>query len=500
MKLFFTFYSGESIERLHHFFKHYRGLGVTNFYAIYHTYGEKDREVLNYVMKNAMVVKIWDGEFDENLKVKYLNEARLTFSEYDEWSFMLDCDEFVDISVDDLGKIIKSDANYCKFTLVDRFSDPIFKKPTTNESLEETYPLYSHFTSKVLGGAVTKVFLSRREVIVGLGLHDVISQWEQVVYLKKYPLNGWINHFKWTDTIQDEFNSRIGDKFVKGISDDYLEECQTAVNFDYSEIEFIPKPLDMKLLFIVWSLQDFNTMKQFFKHYRGLGVTRFYCIFHTYGMEDTTIYDYVSQNATIVHHWDEPYTTEWEARLKNKYKREIVDHEDEWLWVVDADEFVDINQTYIREVLESDANYVNGWMIDRFSPNGLIQPEDDNMFKQFPLRAFYTRYKLSGSASKITLTKGYVILGTGHHVVLNGLYDYGLEDDRILIPYNKEEDTWIEVAHMKWTNQILEDIYNKFTKTMDICKYSAREQGIFVLEYCYKKTPITELIKDVLIK
>ena len=501
MKLFFTFYSGESIARLHHFFNHYRDLGVTRFYAVYHTYGETNREVLNYVMKNAMVVKIWDGEFNDHIKIKLINELRLKFTEYDEWSFTVDCDEFVDITVKQLNDITNSDSNYCKFRLIDRFSEPLFKEPTIEEPIEETYPLYAQFTSEVLWGAVTKVFLSRREVIVGLGYHDVISQWEQVVYLKKYPLDGWINHFKWTDTVINEFQDRIDHKVVKdGSSDDYLDECQRMVKYDFSKLQIEPKPLKMKLLFIVWSLQDLNLMKQFFKHYSNLGVTEFYCIFHTYGMEDTTIYDYVSENAKIVHHWDEPYTTEWEARLKNKYKREIVDHEDEWLWVVDADEFVDISVQYIRELIDSDANYVNGWMIDRFSPDGLIVPTNDTVHSQFPIRTYYTRDKLRGSASKITLTRGYVILGTGHHVVLNRLYDYGLEDERELKPYNHKEEDWIEVSHIKWHYQLLEEIYKKFTKTMDICKYSAREQGIFVLEYCYKKTPITELIKDTVIK
>lgn len=500
MKLFFTFHSKESIPRLHHFFNHYKDLGVENFYAIYHTYGEKDRKVLEYVMKNAMVVKIWDGEFNEHQKIKYINEARLKFSKYGEWSFTVDCDEFLDITKERVSSIINSEFNYCKFELIDRFSDPLFKKPSLDEDIDSTYPLYTDFTSEVVGGARTKVSLSVREVILGLGYHDVIGQGGQIVKLKMYPLGGYVNHFKWIEGVTEEIQYRVKDKFIKdGSSDDYFNECNILLNYDFNDIEFCEKPLTMKLLFIVWSLQDFNTMKQFFKHYRNLGVTEFYCIFHTYGMEDTTIYDYVSKNAIIVHHWDEPYTTEWEARLKNKYKREIANNEDEWLWVVDADEFVDVDQNYVREVISSDSNYVNGWMIDRFSPEGLIEPKDENMFMQFPIRTFYTRLKLTGSASKVTLTRSFVILGTGHHVVINRLYDYGLEDERQLIPYNPDEETWVEVSHMKWTHQILEDIYNKFTKTMDICKYSAKEQGIFVLEYCYKKTPITELIKDVII-
>lgn len=500
MKLFFTFHSKENIPRLNHFFKHYESLGVTNFYGVYHAYREEDREVLDFVMDHAMVVKIWDGKFNDHIKIQLINEYRLKFCKYGEWSITVDCDEFVDIRKVDLVNIINSDSNYCKFVLIDRFSKPLFSEVKIGESIEKTFPLYSHFTSKELKGTVTKVFISKREVILGLGYHDVIGQEEQVVLLKKYPLNGWINHYKWISGVREEYTDRVKDKIVgDGSSDDYIDECKKLVEYDYDDIEFIQKPLEMKLLFIVWSLQDFNVMKQFFKHYRGIGVTKFYCIFHTYEMKDTMIYDYVSQNATIVHHWDEPYTTEWEARLKNRYKREIADYEDEWVWVVDADEFVDVNENYVREVIESEANYVNGWMIDRFSEEGLISPKDDNLLSQFPIKTFYTRFKLNGSASKITLTRSYVIIGTGHHVVLNGLYEYGMEDDRLLVPFNEDENTWIDVNHIKWHYQLLEEIYNKFTKTMDICKYSAREQGIFVLEYCYKKTPITELIKDVLI-
>lgn len=500
MKLFFVFNGNENINRLHHFFNHYRGLGVTHFYAIYHSYGDKDREVLNFVMGNAMVVKVWDDKFNEHLKVRYVNEARRKFTKYDEWSFTVDCDEFIDITKKQIEDIVGSEFNYCKFRLVDRFSEPKFKPVSVDEDIDKTYPYNSHFTLEVLYGSDTKVFLSRREVIVGLGYHDVISQDEQVVIVKKYPLDGYINHYKWIEGVIDNVKERIENVFVKdGSSDDYFEECQVLINYDYDRVKYIGKPLKMKLLFIVWSLQDLNLMNQFFNHYRRLGVTEFYCIFHTYGMKDKKIYNYVKQNAKIVHHWDEPYTTEWEARLKNQYKREISDHDDEWVWVVDADEFVEVSQDFIREVLSSDANYVNGWMIDRFSPEGLIKPTDDNVFFQFPLRTFYTRFKLNGSAGKVTLTRAFVILGTGHHVVLNELYDYGLTDSRVLKPFNESEDKWVEVAHIKWHEQLLEEIYNKFTKTMDICKYSAREQGIFVLEYCYKKTPITEMIKDVLL-
>jgi len=127
-------------------------------------------------------------------------------------------------------------------------------------------------------------------------------------------------------------------------------------------------------------------------------------------------------------------------------------------------------------------------------------PKNENIFTQFPIRTFYTRFKLTGSASKVTLTRGYVILGTGHHVVTNSLYDYGLEDERELIPYNPKEENYLEVAHVKWHYQILEEIYQKFTKTMNICQYSAREQGIFVLDYLYKKKPIEEMIKEFIIE
>ena len=498
MKLFFTFYSKESIPKLHHFFNHYRNLGVTNFYAIYHTYGEHSKDVLDYVMKNAMVVKIWDGVFNEHNKIKHINDARLKFSSYGEWSFTVDCDEFIDISLNDLNKVINSDANYVKFSLIDRVSKPSLKEVTIEEDIEITFPHYSFITYSLLEGAISKVPLSVREVIIGLGYHDVIGEQEQVVKLIKHPLNGYVNHFKWDSDVIYTIHDRVTNRLIDdGSADDYIEECEVALSLDYDNVITYDKPLGMKLLFIVWSLQDYNMLKQFFIHYRTLGVTKFYCIFHTYGMEDNFIYDFVKENAEIVHHWDEKYTTEWECKLKNKYKREICDDENEWVWCVDADEFVDVSQDFVREVIRSDSNYVNGWMIDRFSEEGLIVPLDDNMFKQFPIRTYYTRFKLNGSASKIPLTRSYVLIGVGHHVVLNELYDYELKDDRVLIPYNDDEETWIEVAHIKWHYQLLEEIYNKFTKTMNLCQYSAREMGVFVLDYCYKKKSITEIIKDV---
>jgi len=496
MKLFFTFHSNENIERLHHFFNHYRKLGVTNFYAVYHTYGSIDESVLEYVMTNAMVIKIWDGKFNEHTKIRHINEGRLKFSKYGEWSFTVDCDEFIDITTNQIEDIITSKTNYCRFGLIDRFSEPPLKEVVREVDINETFPLYSNFTREVLKGETSKISLSTREVVIGLGYHDVL-QTETLIRLVKHPINVWVNHFKWVGGLIEEIDERIINKFeVVGPDDPYLGECKTLLGADYGVIKMIEKPLSMKLLFIVWSQQNFNLMRLFFEHYRGLGVTDFYCIFHTYGMENSEIYDYVSENATIVHHWDEPYTTEWECRLKNQYKREITDDENEWLWVVDADEFVEVSTDFIRNAINSESNYVDGWLVDRFSPDGLIVPSEECVFMQFPIRTFYTRFTLNGSASKIPLTRSYVILGVGHHVVLNELYDFGLEDERVLVSINSDEDEWVEVAHIKWHSNLLEEIYLKFTKTMDLCRHSAKELGTFVLDYLYKKDGIMDMIKD----
>lgn len=498
MKLFFTFYGKESIPKLHHFFEYYKKLGVTNFYAVYHTFDSDTLEVLDYVMKNAMVVKIWDGVFDERIKTKLINEVRLKFSKYGEWSFTVDCDEFVGISYDEIQTIVSSDFNYVQCKLIDRVSIPPLKTVIIDEDIGDTFPYYTHLTKDTIGGNTNKVSLSTREVIIGLGYHYVVGQSEQIIKLKRYPFNGYVNHYMWDGKIKENVVDRVNKSLIKdGSNDNYLIECNRLLRFDFNTVELIKKPLEMKLLFIVWSFQDLNLLKQFFNHYESLGVTKFYCIFHTYGMEGNIIYDYVSERAIIVHHWDEQYTVEWESRLKNKYKKEIADYRDEWIWCVDADEFVDITQEYIRELLESECNYVNGWLIDRFSEDGLVKVKNENIFSQFPVRTFYTRYVSKGSASKIPLTKSYVILGVGHHVVLNELYNYGVQDDTVLVPYNVNEEDWIEVSHIKWHYQLLEDIYNKFTKTMDICKHSARELGVFVLDYCYKKKSIIDIIKDV---
>ena len=256
----------------------------------------------------------------------------------------------------------------------------------------------------------------------------------------------------------------------------------------------------MKLIFTVWSFQNLNLMKQFFAHYRELGVTDFYCIFHTYGMEDTVIYDYVKQNATIVYEWDEPFTSIKDASLRNKFKTELADSEDEWIWIVDADEFINITKERLDELMANeDANYVNGWLVDRFSPLGLIPAEDLPVFDQFPIRTFFCREKLRGSANKIPLSRAYVLLYTGLHAAVNTSADGSAHDDRPLVSANPDWQEWVEVGHVKWHEDILEEIYKKFTKTALICEYESRELGIFVLEYCYKKKSIEEIIHDVTI-
>jgi hypothetical protein len=100
-----------------------------------------------------------------------------------------------------------------------------------------------------------------------------------------------------------------------------------------------------------------------------------------------------------------------------------------------------------------------------------------------------------------------VVLATGHHLALNDLShsvdylegDQRFKDDRELVSYNPNEDEWIEVAHIKWHSKLLEEIYLKFNKTMHLCRYSATELGRFVLDYCYKKKSITEMIKEYII-
>lgn len=256
----------------------------------------------------------------------------------------------------------------------------------------------------------------------------------------------------------------------------------------------------MKLLFSVWSFQNLNLLRQFFLHYEKLGVTDFYCIFHTYGMEDNTIYDFVKEKATIVFEWNEPYVAKKDTFLRNKFKREIADSEQEWIWNVDADEFVNITKEELQDLLSNDsANYVNGWLVDRFSPLGLIPAENTSVLEQFPLRTFFSREKLKGCAFKIPLTRAYVILYTGHHAAVNTSADGSFTDDRPTVPANPSEEQWVEVAHVKWHEGILEEIYNKFLKTALICEYESRELGIFVLEYCYKKKSIQEITYDVTI-
>lgn len=255
--------------------------------------------------------------------------------------------------------------------------------------------------------------------------------------------------------------------------------------------------MNIKLLFIVWSRYNKIALSAFFKHYKALGIKDFFCIYHELDDANLEQRKFIEDNALIIHSFTGEHTPELEIEMKNKYKRQIAESEDDWILLVDADEFLLISKDELEDVINSSANYFNAHMVDYFSKNGLIEITNEPVFEQFTIPTFFSRDVLNACTDKVPLTRAYVPLAVGHHSVSNFIDDF--QYDGVLVPYNEDSSTWARLAHIKWHSQLLEDMYVKMCLTVN-CPYWRREIFKFVLDHLYKKKSISELIEPTVIR
>lgn len=117
---------------------------------------------------------------------------------------------------------------------------------------------------------------------------------------------------------------------------------------------------------------------------------------------------------------------------------------DEWIVVVDLDEFVEFPvsvQEMARAMEAEGANIARGIMYDRFAADG--QPvafdEHSDLPSLYPVRALFTRNVMGGADYKGVILKGRLKSRGAHHVFY---------DERI---YSK----MLEISHYKWNDRAL---------------------------------------------
>jgi hypothetical protein len=122
--------------------------------------------------------------------------------------------------------------------------------------------------------------------------------------------------------------------------------------------------------------------------------------------------------------------------------RDLYQGEDEWVLIVDLDEFIAFDQS-IPEIIASaeaeGANVVRGGLYDRFSASGEatdVEPDVD-LRRQYPVRAKFTHEVLGGCDHKAVLVKGRLkgTPETGQHALVA----------------EKIASFSLQVDHYKWT-------------------------------------------------
>ncbi len=99
--------------------------------------------------------------------------------------------------------------------------------------------------------------------------------------------------------------------------------------------------------------------------------------------------------------------------------------EDEWVVLVDLDEFVEFNETIpaiIASAEVEDANVVRGVMYDRFTADGKVVDFDPglDLASQYPVRTTFIRDVMDGCDYKAVLVRGHLEgeKGSGHHFMI----------------------------------------------------------------------------------
>lgn len=127
--------------------------------------------------------------------------------------------------------------------------------------------------------------------------------------------------------------------------------------------------------------------------------------------------------------------------------REAAQGADEWIVIVDLDEFVEfgMNVHRIVEDMEAErANIARGIMYDRFAEDGQPKPFDENsdLPSLYPVRARFIKNVMNGFDIKGVLLKGHLRGRGAHHVFYN----------------EKRYSKVFEISHYKWNDPSLKRI------------------------------------------
>ncbi len=226
----------------------------------------------------------------------------------------------------------------------------------------------------------------------------------------------------------------------------------------------------MKLFVTIYN--DPKLLGHFLRHYRAAGITEFYIAtapefrsavesfrsdYNIFVFDNLVVSDSIlAENSAI-------------TKIRGDHQRA-----DEWVVIVDLDEFVDFPDTLERLIAEADqagASVVRGVMLDRFSADRQTPDffPDTDLDQLFPIKSRFIRNVMGGCDYKGVLVKGYIwpVPGQGHH---------RFEDEKIF-------SKLLEISHFKWIAGALERLRKTHQIILDANIHWAMEHRLVFDHY-----------------
>jgi glycosyl transferase family 2 len=174
----------------------------------------------------------------------------------------------------------------------------------------------------------------------------------------------------------------------------------------------------MKLFVTIFN--DALLLSHFLRHYARAGITDFFVAVPQQFKSAVTPF-LRSYNITLCDGLDVDDSLLTGSRAVSQM-RQLYQAKDEWVVIVDLDEFIEFDKqiSLITSAADSmDANIVRGIMLDRFSLDGQLTAfdPDADLSVVYPIKSRFIRNVMGGCDHKGVLVKGHIkpAQGAGHH-------------------------------------------------------------------------------------
>jgi hypothetical protein len=240
-----------------------------------------------------------------------------------------------------------------------------------------------------------------------------------------------------------------------------------------------------KLLNLICFIETPNDilLNHFLAHYDKLGVSRYYFLH----FNNTQIFIDRPDIITIAicfEQFNEQQKNEKNTKhsvhylFENQIKKEYILNANDWCFIVDLDEFVNITPEQIEQETSviSNNNIVKGYLLDKIANNKQIKmlQEDQPIGEQFPLGIRLTKYS-NRCEKKIFLTKGHMFHSAGHHIALS--------------KQTRESGCIYQIFHYKWFLQNMAHL----SKTYPFDNFSANHELSFLEQHAFSDKLISEI-------